>query len=61
MLGGVSKGLARLGTREARAIATTSTAEAKEALKHVERLDRNRVAIFPLKYNSSMPRTALSD
>ena len=47
MLGGVSKGLARLGTREARAIATTSTAEAKEALKHVERLDRNRVAIFP--------------
>jgi len=42
MLGGVSKGLARLGAREARAIATTSTTEAQEALQHVDRLDRNR-------------------
>ena len=45
MLGGVSKGLARLGAREARAIATTSTTEAQEALQHVDRLDRNRVDI----------------
>merc|ERR1712066_951398 len=50
MLGGVARNVCRVGSREARIptstslafLSTTSSSEAQEALKHVDRLDRNR-------------------
>ena len=45
MLGGTARSLGRLATRGERSLVTSSSAEAREALAHVDdRLDRNRVS-----------------
>merc|ERR1719500_2386233 len=66
MLGGVARNVCRVGSREARiltstpatnvsstssaSLSTTSSSEAQEALKHVDRLDRNRDGTKRLNY-----------
>merc|ERR1719305_1687648 len=58
MLGGVARNVCRVGSREARILTSTSatnvsptsSAEAQEALKHVDRLDRNRDGTKRLNY-----------